>query len=143
MTCVRRLAVGAVVLNAKDEVLLVFNRGPNRSHWSLPKGSCEVGEPLKETLIREVKEETGLDVELDEMAFVTEWYMATRKEWYLQFYFSVKVVAGEAGVQLTDDDVTAVRWVPQDQIRTFMNYRPWVEPLLNWLKERRPGYHLF
>jgi len=131
------------VLNANDEVLLVFNRGHSRSHWSLPKGSCEDGEPLKETLTREVKEETGLNVELVEMAFVTEWYMPGRKEWYLQFYFAVKVVGGEAGVQLTDDDVTQVRWVPQDQIRNYMNYRPWVEPLFMWLKDRRPGYHLF
>jgi 8-oxo-dGTP diphosphatase len=101
-----------------------------------------VGEPLKETLIREVKEETGLDVELDEMAFITEWYMSSRKEWYLQFYFSVTVVGGEAGVQLEDQDVTQVRWVPQDQVRNYMNYPPWVEPLYTWLKERRPRYHL-
>lgn len=135
--------MGAVVLNEQHQVLLVCNRGHSRSHWSLPKGSCEEGEPLAQTLKREVKEETGLDVELAELAFVTEWFVAGRQEWYLQFYFHVHVLAGKAAVQPEDDDVVQVRWVAPGEIRQVMNYRPWVEPLFAWLNERRPRYHLF
>ncbi len=137
------MAVGAVVLNEAGQVLLVYNRGQRGSHWSLPKGSCEEGESLEETLRREVKEETGLDVALVDLAFVTEWFVAGRQEWYLQFYFSVKIVGGIACVQPEDDDVTQVKWVAPGQIRQYMNYRPWVEPLQAWLSERRPRYHLF
>lgn len=143
MACIRRMAVGAVVLNKEGRVLLVFNRGHGRSHWSLPKGSCEDGEALLQTLRREVKEETGLDVELAELAFVTEWFVASKQEWYLQFYFHVRVVAGEAAVQEADEDVTQVKWVAPREIRQHMNYRPWVEPLFVWLQERRPRYHVF
>ena len=137
------MAVGAVILNAKGEVLLVFNRGHGRSHWSLPKGSCEEGEALWQTLKREVKEETGLDVELEELAFVTEWFVEARQEWFLQFYFLVRVVGGVAGVQEADEDVTQVKWVAPRDIRQHMNYRPWTEPLQIWLTERRPRYHMF
>lgn len=143
MACVRRMAVGAVVLNAEGKVLLVYNRGHGRSHWSLPKGSCEEGEPLVQTLKREVKEETGLDVEMAELAFVTEWLVASRQEWYLQFYFHVRVTGGVLGVQSADEDVTQVKWVAPKEVRQFMNYRPWVEPLFAWLDERRPRYHMF
>lgn len=142
MACVRRLAVGAVILNLRGEVLLVYNRGHGRSHWSLPKGSCEEGEPLVQTMTREVKEETGLDVEIAELAFVTEWFVAPRQEWFLQFYFHVRVTGGVPAVQATDEDVTQVKWVAPGEIRRYMNYRPWVEPLFAWLQERRPRYHL-
>ena len=143
MPCVRRLAVGAVLLNEKGQILLVRNRGHNRPHWSLPKGSCEEGEPLLETMSREVREETGLVVEMAELAFVTEWFVASRQEWYLQFYFHARVVGGELGVQAADEDVTQVLWVSPREVRQYMNYRPWVEPLFTWLEERRPRYHIF
>jgi len=142
MACVRRLAVGAVILNPGGEVLLVYNRGHGRSHWSLPKGSCEEGEPLVQTMTREVKEETGLDVEMAELAFVTEWFVASRKEWFLQFYFHVRVTGGTLAVQAMDEDVTQVKWVAPGEIRRYMSYRPWVDPLFAWLQERRPRYHL-
>jgi 8-oxo-dGTP diphosphatase len=135
--------VGAVLLNEKGQILLVRNRGHNRPHWSLPKGSCEEGEPLLQTMNREVKEETGLDVEMVELAFVTEWLVASRQEWYLQFYFFARVVGGTLGVQEDDEDVTQVLWVAPEHVRQYMNYRPWVEPLFTWLEERRPRYHIF
>jgi 8-oxo-dGTP diphosphatase len=137
------MAVGAVILNSEGEVLLVYNSGHGRSHWSLPKGSCEEGEPLLETLRREVREETGLTVEMEELAFVTEWLVASRQEWFLQFYFHARITGGTLGVQAADEDVTQVRWVPPAEIRRYMHYRPWVQPLLIWLEERRPRYHLF
>lgn len=143
MACVRRMAVGAVLLNEEGKVLLVRNRGRGRAHWSLPKGSCEDGESVLHTLKREVKEETGLDVEMEELAFVTEWFVMGRQEWYLQFYFHARIVGGVLGVQEQDEDVTQVQWVARPQVRQYMNYRPWVEPLFTWLDERRPRYHLF
>jgi ADP-ribose pyrophosphatase YjhB (NUDIX family) len=143
VACVRRMAVGAVILNEKGEVLLVRNRGHGRAHWSLPKGSCEEGESVMQTLKREVREETGLDVEAVELAFVTEWFVVGRQEWYLQFYFHARIVGGILGVQEEDEDVTQVQWVAPKQIRQYMNYRPWAVPLFTWLEERRPKYHLF
>lgn len=142
MACVRRMAVGGVLLNEEGKVLLVRNRGMHRAHWSLPKGSCEEGEPLVETLRREVKEETGLDVEMEELAFVTEWFMPSRQEWYLQFYFKARILGGELCCD-GDEDVTQVKWVPVRDIRQYMNYRPWAEPLFTWLSERKPRYHMF
>lgn len=143
MGCVRRLAVGAVLLDPQGRVLLVRNQRQGRSHWSLPKGSCEDGESLIHTLKREVQEETGLTVAAEELAFVTEWFVIGRQEWYLQFYFHARITGGTLGVQAADEDVTQVKWVSPREIRQYMNYRPWLEPLQTWLVERRPRYHLF
>ena len=56
------VAVGAVILDG-DRVLLV-QRGqePLKGEWSLPGGAVELGETLEEALVREVREETSLDV---------------------------------------------------------------------------------
>lgn len=139
----RWLAVGALVVE-QDKILLVYNRRPGGGgHWSLPKGASEDGEPLIETLRRETLEETGLSVEPVELAFITEFYVTPRREWYLQHYFLARAVGGTAGVQARDPDVTAVRWVTQRDLPGLLTFRPWQEPVLTWLQERRPRYHLF
>ena len=55
--------VGAVVLDAAGRLLLI-RRGhdPHRGLWSLPGGRIEAGESPEQAVVREVREETGLDV---------------------------------------------------------------------------------
>jgi ADP-ribose pyrophosphatase YjhB (NUDIX family) len=54
-------AASAVVTNHEGKILL--QRRSDNDLWALPGGAMEVGETIGETAIREVKEETGLDVE--------------------------------------------------------------------------------
>jgi 8-oxo-dGTP diphosphatase len=57
------VGVGAIIIcNGK---ILLEKRGnePGRGKWSIPGGLVELGEPVEQTVIREVKEETGLEVE--------------------------------------------------------------------------------
>ena len=54
---------GAVVHDATGRLLMVRRgREPGRGLWSLPGGRCEPGETAAETAVREVREETGLEV---------------------------------------------------------------------------------
>jgi len=56
--------VAAALIRRGDEVLLVRQQGPNdpASSWALPSGVVEAGELLTEALVREVREEAGLEV---------------------------------------------------------------------------------
>lgn len=63
LTCLYEKSCGAVVVYRSDQgirVLLVKNH--NGKYWSFPKGHIEKGESEKQTAIREIKEETGLNV---------------------------------------------------------------------------------
>jgi 8-oxo-dGTP diphosphatase len=61
------VAVTALITNNADEVLLQLS--PRRG-WEFPGGRVEEGEDLIQALIREVKEETGLDVEVGKLVFI-------------------------------------------------------------------------
>jgi ADP-ribose pyrophosphatase YjhB (NUDIX family) len=60
-----RLCVAVLVTNANGEVLLGRrNKDPRRGMWVLPGGGLEPGETWEQAARREVREETGLDIEL-------------------------------------------------------------------------------
>lgn len=63
-----RVAAYAVVIGDDETMLLAhWNEGPERNGWSLPGGGIEPGEHPADAAVREVREETGYDVELDEL----------------------------------------------------------------------------
>jgi len=57
------VGVGAVVVDGGRVLLVQRGREPLKGNWSLPGGMLEVGESLHQGVIREVGEETGLQVE--------------------------------------------------------------------------------
>jgi ADP-ribose pyrophosphatase YjhB (NUDIX family) len=57
------LGVGAIVLQGNHVLLVERDREPLKGQWSLPGGLVEAGELLIDAARREVKEETGLEVE--------------------------------------------------------------------------------
>lgn len=63
-------AGGGIVRNDKDEVLFIFRR----KKWDLPKGKAERGEQINETALREVEEECGIKVKLDDPEIYTSSY---------------------------------------------------------------------
>jgi ADP-ribose pyrophosphatase YjhB (NUDIX family) len=59
------VGVTVLIVNEKEEILLVKRRNePGKNLWSFPGGLIELGESIKKTAEREVKEETGLKIKV-------------------------------------------------------------------------------
>lgn len=106
------LGIGALILDNAGQVLLV-ERGkpPLAGYWSLPGGAVEAGERLEDALVREVFEETGLRVSVDEIATVFERIMPDEagacEYHYVLIDFYCTIVSGELRA---GDDSKSVRW---------------------------------
>lgn len=62
----------AGVLVEDGKILLVEQKVTASRRWAQPGGRLELGETLEQGLIREMKEETGLDVSVDELLYVSD-----------------------------------------------------------------------
>ncbi len=58
------VGVGAVIVDGDRVVLIKRRFEPLKGQWSLPGGAVEIGETLEECVAREMREETGLEVEV-------------------------------------------------------------------------------
>ena len=70
----------AIIVNENGQILLQSRADNNR--WGLPGGCQEVGEPFEDVVIREVKEETNLDVTLDNLELIAVVSGETRHKSY-------------------------------------------------------------
>ena len=105
------VGVGAVIFE-EDHVILV-RRGtpPSYGAWSLPGGAVEVGETLERAVIREVAEEVGLEVEVEEIVAVLERVfldMAAKVQYhYVLVDFRCRAIGG--GLRASGDVLTCHR----------------------------------
>lgn len=109
------VSVGAVVVH--DSRVLLVRRGtePLKGRWTLPGGMLEVGEALTAGVIREVREETGLDVEPLELIELLD--RIHREGGRVRYHYVIadylcRVTGGELRAA-TDAD--AVRWVERSE----------------------------
>ena len=115
--------MGAVILDG-DRVLLV-QRGqePLKGEWSLPGGAVELGETLEEALVREVREETSLDVAVGP---VVEVFDSIRRDaggraeyHYVIIDYACRVRGGTPTAAVHGSDAADVRWVPLAEIERY------------------------
>ena len=67
------IGVGAVVFSARNEILLIKRgKAPNLGRWMVPGGTLEWGETLEDAAVREVREETGIDIEIEAFVEIIE-----------------------------------------------------------------------
>ncbi|MCT2534426.1 NUDIX hydrolase [Aquibacillus koreensis] len=115
------VAVGGIVEDDQGNILLVKTK---HGGWVFPGGQVEVGENLIDALIREVKEESGIDVTVSNLIGV---YSNTGKHkgydgvtdipTKVMMDFVCKPVGGELDVS---DETTDSRWVKKDEVLDYV-----------------------
>lgn len=112
-----RLGVGAVILNEKNEILLVLrNRNPEKGTWSIPGGKVDPYEQLETCVIREIKEEVNLDVEVKGLFCMAETIRPENSEHWVSVIYEVVVQNGEPQNMEPDGAIGEVKWFPLHQL---------------------------
>ena len=114
------VGIGGVIIQ-DDKILLVKRASePGKGKWSIPGGLVELGEKLEKTVVREVKEETNLDVEvihlIDSVDNIV--YDVNGK---LRFHFVILDYLTElkGGTLQSSNDVLDTKWVRIDEAEDY------------------------
>ena len=112
-------AAGGVVLNGKQEVLMIYRK----RKWDFPKGKVEENEESPYAAIREVIEETGIEkISITgEFPSTFHTYIENGVPILKQTYWFDMVSWGDA--KLTpqkEEDITEVKWVPFEQVADLL-----------------------
>ena len=114
------VGIGAVII--KDGKIALIKRGnePARGKWTIPGGLVELGESPEQAVIRETKEETGLDIDkpslMDVVSNVNLDENGKIKYHYVIIDYLVHVKSGAAEAA---SDALELRWVPFDEVEGY------------------------
>ena len=137
------VAVGGVVVNDDGRILLVKNIC--RGIWEYPGGQVEVGENLIEALQREIREESGIEVQVGEM------FCVSSNTCQYAGYNGVKVIPTKVmvdfickpigGTESTSDETDDVGWFTPEEARAMIAAPALIERFKAYLDyQGRPTY---
>ena len=109
------IGVGAVVINAKNELLMVRDRiHTSHSLYKLPGGMLEYAQSLEEGVIREVWEETGIKSKLIKMVSVLNSHPFTFNKSNMYIVFQLEALSSEINIIDTYEIEEAI-WMPLEE----------------------------
>jgi 8-oxo-dGTP pyrophosphatase MutT (NUDIX family) len=139
------VSAGGVVYRVVDnqiETVLCGRDQPIR--WSLAKGTPDPGETLEETAAREVREETGLEVQIQEPIKSIDYWFADRENdvrFHKTVHFYLMVPLG-GNTDQHDPEFDVVQWFPYDvalKTLAYSNEADVLKRALELISKRREG----
>jgi 8-oxo-dGTP diphosphatase len=114
-----RLAAYAVVVDDRDRILLALWNEADRPYWTLPGGGVELLESIEDGAVREVREETGYDVELvrllgvDTLVVPPDERTVDRDRWFrgVRVVYEARITGGTLQDEV-DGTTDEARWIP-------------------------------
>jgi 8-oxo-dGTP diphosphatase len=104
----------------QDGKLLIVQRAKNEKvaggTWECPGGKVEFGEDLETALIREVKEETGLNIDVIRILYASVYNSDPKKQFIILTYLSS---CDDHTVTLSNEHMN-FQWVGKDQVKSLL-----------------------
>jgi 8-oxo-dGTP diphosphatase len=114
------VGVGAIILD-KDRILLEKRKNsPSKGKWSVPGGLVDLGETTEEAVIREVKEETGLEVYDPRLVDVVSYISLGEKGAVMYHYVIIDyLVTSKGGKPKAASDADDLKWVSFCEVEEY------------------------
>jgi ADP-ribose pyrophosphatase YjhB (NUDIX family) len=119
---VQRVAAYGLVEDGDRVLLTRLRRGDGEGRWTLPGGGLDFGERPADAVVREVREETGLDVRVEALLDADAEYfdLPDREAHAVRFLYRVTVTGGTLGVLEVDGSTDEVAWWPRTGLPTMV-----------------------
>jgi len=117
---------GQKALIVKDGKVLMC-KGVGDAVWDFPGGRLHVGEDPKEGLIRELREELGVETEIGEPFYASVWYGAKSGMPRIFVVYMVALADSSIEFSVAQDELEAIVWVDKDNFETVgvaPNWKP-------------------
>lgn len=112
------IGVGGLLFNRQNQVLLIKrDKPPAQGLWSVPGGKLEAGEGLTECCRREIREETGLDVNVLSLIAVVE--RRIENFHYVIVDFLVELRGECTNIPCAASDVSEARWINLENLEDY------------------------
>jgi 8-oxo-dGTP pyrophosphatase MutT (NUDIX family) len=121
----RLTSSGGVVFRGSGDSLEVLLCGRHADKlWALPKGTPEPNETLEQTALREVREETGVEVEVEGLVGEIKYWFSRPQEGVRYYktvrHYLMRPVGGDPS--LHDHEFDEVRWLPAGEALQLLTY---------------------
>lgn len=134
-------SASAIVTDEQGRILLVKRR--DNTLWALPGGGHDIGESIEQTAVREVKEETGLDVEITGLTgiYTNPAHVVAFPDGEVRQQFSLcfatKLLGGELAI---DHESTDIAWTEPSEIDTLNMHPSMRLRITHYLEKRDQPY---
>lgn len=139
LNCLYEKSCGAIIFNdLSNERYFLVVKNNNGKHWGFPKGHIEVGETEEQTALREVKEETNLDVVILDGFRKTNVYRLFGQIKKKVVIFLAKTNTKKVTVQ--DSEIEKSRWLKKADVYGALNHRNDLkifEAAIKWLEKHK------
>ena len=123
-------AVGALVVHDGAVLMVRRGRAPSRGVWAVPGGRVELGETLAAATVREVREETGVEVKAGEPVWSFDSVIRDDEGRVAYHYVIVDLLADYvSGEPHARDDALEARWVRPEEMSRLLVSKPTLELL--------------
>ncbi|SDC01014.1 ADP-ribose pyrophosphatase YjhB, NUDIX family [Terribacillus halophilus] len=126
------VSAAAIVRNEQDEILLI--KGPRRG-WEMPGGQVEEGESLTQAAIREVKEESGIEIEVTKFCGIYQ----NAGESICNTLFLGKPTGG---VCTPSEESLEVGYFPLEQVRSMVTWGNYLDRIESCLDENQHPFYV-
>lgn len=126
-----RARAAAIILNKDKELLLVLHKHPRTGEqwWTLPGGGLEIEESAENAVMREVREECGIDCTPGRLVYVREFIDEDNDRHYIELFFMAEVSSYEISTgydpELTEQYIMEAGFLNRNEIHsTSINVFP-------------------